>query len=105
MGSRREARIGWHHAADQAHDRENDSGCNQRPWGDYQADVAGLAIFGEGAVKSQPADRQRDRVSQDDSQYASDESDGQGFRQELQQNVLALRAQAPFALQSRGYVA
>src|SRR4029077_5081008 len=44
-----------------------------------------------GTVERKPADRKRDRVCQDDSQRAADESNSESFRQELKQNVSAPR--------------
>ena len=56
MGSRREARIAGHHAADQS-DCGQDEDCDQQGDGvDHEADVAGLGVFGHGAVEREPAD-------------------------------------------------
>ena len=58
--------------------------------------VTGFGMFSHCAVKREPADRERNRVSQDDPEHSADESDGKSFGEKLQEDVTAARAQGFF---------
>src|SRR5258708_39084319 len=81
----------WDHAADQSHGAENYGGRDQRSRSDDQANVAGLSVFGKGAVQGQPSYGKRDRVSQYHSQHTANEGNGESFGEELHQAVWPLR--------------
>src|SRR5256885_9428842 len=53
-------------------------------------------MLGQCAIQGQSADRNRDGVGQYDPQHSAEETDGQGFRQELQKDIAATRAERLF---------
>src|SRR2546421_11151725 len=87
---------GGYHTADQPYGTEDKRGHDQSARSNHQADVAGFGVLRYGAVEGEPSDRKRNSVRQNDSQRAADESNGEGFGQELKKDMPPPRAQRLF---------
>src|ERR1035441_9311416 len=87
---------GGDHAADQAGDDEDYSGNDDGGRSDHEADVGGLSILGECAVKGDAADHEGDQIGEGDASDAADAGDGEGFGKKLNDDVAPARAQSFF---------
>src|SRR5258707_5347533 len=76
---------GWHHAADEAYGTEDERGHDQSTRRNDQADIASFCVLRHRAVQGKPSEGERDRVGEDDSQSATNESDCERFGQKLKQ--------------------
>src|ERR1700687_1128611 len=84
---------GRNHPADQSDRTEDNNGDDQGDGVDREADVAGLGVFGHGAVKRQSADGEGDGIGENDSEEPADEGNGERLSQKLEEDVAAARAE------------
>src|SRR5208282_2845310 len=81
------------HAADHSYRSENKNGNQQRARRDDQTNVTAFGILRHRTIEGKPSDGERDRVGQHDSQRSADESNGEGFGEELRKDVSSPRTQ------------
>src|ERR1700690_4399543 len=77
------------HAADESDGSENEHGNEQGDGVDHEADVAGLGVFGHGAVERKSADGEGNDIRQEDAEESANEGDSESFGQKLEEDVSA----------------
>src|ERR1035438_3009003 len=87
---------GGNHAADKAGDDENRSGHKHRGWRNKKANIRGLGILGQGAIKRDSSHHRRHEICQTDSRYAAYAGDSHGLSHEIDKDVMAARAKGFF---------
>src|SRR5271167_584274 len=81
------------HSADEPDGGQNDDSDDQGEGVNHQANVAGLGMFGHGAVKREPASGKGDDVCQDDAEDSANEGNRKSLGQELEEDMATACAQ------------
>jgi len=87
---------GGDHATDEANYGENAGGNEDGDGGDDELDVGIVGVFGNGGVEGDAAHAKRDGVGEDNASEAADAGDGEGLGEELDEDVVAARAESLF---------